>query len=141
MHTLYDQIKLEYMELSANINILIDKALESGSTDLTFTPIKSDDRDMLYFSVKRGKVIQEYKLPILFAYIRQARLNISSDYKYIDFLRDLNTIDSFFIYIKRAGYFGRISLFTPEFEYILNAHKNLRRLLTLLDKYVGSIDE
>ena len=140
MHTLYDQIKLEYTDLSSNITNLLNTIREKS--DLEFKPITSNGRRKLYISVHRGNVIQEYKLPELIEDIIASKLpKITNGYSYMNFLSDLNIMNDFFIYIKRAGYFGPINLFTPEFEYVLNAHRSLKRILRLLDEYVGNIDE
>lgn len=140
MHTNYEYIKREYTDLSSNITKLFSTIREK--TELTFIPVNSSGNRKLYISVRRGKVLQEYKLPELIEDIIAFKMpKITGGYSYIDFLRDLNTMNDFFIYIKRAGYFGPISLFTPEFEYILNAHRSLNRILRLLDEYVGNIDE
>ena len=140
MHTNYEYIKREYMDLSSNITNLLNTIREK--TDLEFKPINSDGKKKLYISVHRGNVLQEYKLPELIEDIIAFKLpKITNGYSYMNFLSDLNIIDNFFIYIKRSGYFGPISLFTLEFEYVLNAHRSLKRILRLLDKYVGNIDE
>lgn len=140
MHTNYEYIKREYIDLSSNITKLL-RAIREKS-DLDFRPINSEGRRKLYINVHRGNVLQEYKLPELIEDIVACKLpKITNGYSYMNFLSDLNIIDNFFIYIKRSGYFGPISLFTPEFEYLLNAHRNLKRILRLLDEYVGNIDE
>lgn len=140
MHTNYEYIKSEYTDLSSNITKLLSAIREKS--DLDFKPINSEGRRKLYISVHRGNVLQEYKLPELIEDIIAFKLpKITNGYSYMNFLSDLNIIDNFFIYIKRSGYFGPISLFTPEFEYVLNAHRSLKRILRLLDKYVGNIDE
>ena len=140
MHTNYEYIKREYIDLSSNITKLLSAIREKS--DLDFRPINSEGRRKLYISVHRGNVLQEYKLPELIEDIIACKLpKITNGYSYMNFLSDLNIIDGFFIYIKRSGYFGPISLFTPDFEYVLNAHRNLKRILRLLDEYVGNIDE
>ena len=139
MHTNYEYIKREYTDLSSNITNLLNTIREKSN--LEFKPFNSDGRRRLYISVKRGNVLQEYKLPELIEDIIAFKLpKITNGYSYMNFLSDLNIIDNFFIYIKRSGYFGPISLFTPEFEYVLNAHRSLKRILRLLDEYVGNID-
>ena len=140
MDTNYEYIKREYTDLSSNITKLLNTIREKS--DLEFKPINSDGKRKLYISVHRGNVIQEYKLPELIEDMLVFKMpKITNGYSYMNFLSDLNIMDNFFIYIKRSGYFGPISLFTQEFEYILDAHRNLKRILSLLDEYVGNIDE